>query len=55
MQMPANTPERTRELVNQMQALLLDIGNPQERKDIFVTAMHNIELGRALPDNDEAS
>ena len=54
MQMAVNTPERTRELLNQMHALLLEIGNPQAIKDIFVTAMHKIEQSRSLPDDDEA-
>lgn len=54
MQMAVNTPEQTRELLNRMHALLLEIGNPQARKDIFVTAMHKIEQERSLADNDEA-
>ncbi len=55
MRMVENTPERTLELLNQMHALLLEIENPQARKDIFVTAMHNIEQSRSLSVNDEAS
>ncbi len=51
--MGENTPERTLELLHKMHALLIDIGNPQARKDIFVTAMHYIEFDRTLPSIDQ--
>ena len=44
------SPKRMRELVHKMHELLEEIGSPQACRDIFVTAMHHIEVNRPLPD-----